>query len=196
MKTGSSTISTPQCGDRERKAGSGVEVVTYYAESVHLIYFSVFQSDYRWANRCSTWQLQEWLPLIAPHIVGIEWANSQCSPHLPPRREIGEALSPPSEGKKTAEWASDPREWAMDLAGEDRDRDPPVSIPSAKSNYEPHECWGVCWRKLPPRRELSGSEVYAVGTAQNAGSRPPQEPTLRASPPSRPCTDCVYPRSG
>ncbi len=35
-----------------------------------------------------------------PHIGGIEWANNQRSPHLPPRRKIGEALTPPSEGKK------------------------------------------------------------------------------------------------
>ncbi len=45
-----STISTPQCEDRERKAGSGVEVVTYYAESVHLAYFAALQSDHRRAN--------------------------------------------------------------------------------------------------------------------------------------------------
>ncbi len=44
--------------------------------------------------------LREWLPLIAPRIVGIEWANNQHSPHVPARREIGETLSPPSEGKK------------------------------------------------------------------------------------------------
>ncbi len=195
MKTGSSTISTPQCGDRERKAGSGVEVVTYYAESVHLIYFSVFQSDYRWANRCSTWQLQEWLPLIAPHIVGIEWANSQCSPHLPPRREIGEALSPPSEGKKPQNGLPIPEngQWILQVRIEIGTRPSPFPLPNPTTSPTNAE---ECWRKLPPRRELSGSEVYAVGTAQNAGSRPPQEPTLRASPPSRPCTDCVYPRSG
>ncbi len=55
----------------------------------------------------------------------------------------------------------------MDLAGEDRgpdredrdeDRDLPVSIPSARSNCEPHEC---------SRRSTSAEE--GPGTARNAG---------------------------
>ncbi len=132
MKRGFSTISTPQCGDRERNAGSGVEVVTYYTESVHLIYFSVFQSDYRRANRCSTWQLHEWLPLIAPRIGGIEWANNQRSPHLPPRRKIGEALRPPSEGKKPQNGLPIPEngQWIWQVRMEIGTRPSPFPLPN------------------------------------------------------------------
>ncbi len=39
------------------------------------------------------------------------------------------------------------------------------------------------------------SEAYAVKATHNAGSRPTREPTLHASLPIRPRTNCVYPRS-
>ncbi len=48
-------------------------------------------------------------------------------------------------GEETSERASDRREQPLDLAGEEEDRDSPISIPSARSICEPHETsrrWG------------------------------------------------------
>ncbi len=121
-----------------------------------------------------------WLPLIAPHIGEIEWANNQRSPKLPPSEEDRRSAEPTLWQEKTADQASNPRELAVDLAGEEEDRDPPVSIPSARSTNAaaalPRRKQGQHreepWWRLPPRREPSGSEVYAVVTAHNADSQP------------------------
>ncbi len=97
-----------------------------------------------------------------------------------------DASPPPPEpaprGEETAERASDPRERAEDLAGEEGDRDSLVSIPFTRSNcLPPRENREERWRRLPPQREPSGSEAYAGEAAHNAGSQPPREQTLHAS---------------
>ncbi len=83
------------------------------------------------------------------------------------------SAEPPPRGAETAEWASDPRERATDLAGEDL-LDPAANHTSAaaapprrKRGQHREERW---W-KLPPQRELSRSEAYAVAFSQNADSR-------------------------
>ncbi len=76
-------------------------------------------------------------------------------------------------GEETAEQASETREWAVHLAGEDRDRGLPVSNPSAKSNCEPHECshrsasaeagpapWGALAKTPSLKRVLRERSVY------------------------------------
>ncbi len=78
------------------------------------------------------------------------------------------------------------------------DRGSPVLIPSIWSICEHSHCsasaaaWQVLrgrWWKFPsfPKKVFPpGSEAYAVDATHNAGSRPPQEPTLHASLPARP----------
>ncbi len=151
---GFSTISTPQCGDQEKKAGSGAEVVTYYAESIHLISFSAVRSDSWRANQCSTWRPCEWLPLITPHIGGIEWANNH------------------EWGNESAERASDPRERAMDLAGEDEDRARPS-----------HSLCQIQLRtpRMQPPLHLN---VGGASNARNAG----EGSLLEENPPGAKCT--------
>ncbi len=50
------------------------------------------------------------------------------------------SVEPSPRGEETAERASDPRELALDLVGEEEERDSPVSIPSTRSICDPHEC--------------------------------------------------------
>ncbi len=84
-------------------------------------------------------------------------------------------------GEETAERASEPRERAVDLAGEDRDRGLPVSNPSAKSNCEPHECshrsasaeagpapWGALAKTPSLKRVLRERSVW-IGSRSQCG---------------------------
>ncbi len=73
----------------------------------------------------------------------------------------------------------------MDLAGEDRDRDPPVYIPSAKSNCEPHECsrrsasaeagpapWGAL-AKTPSSKRVLREQSVRSGSRSQCGQPAP-----------------------
>ncbi len=126
------------------------------------------------SQRYLTYQPHEWLPPITPHTGGTEGANPQCSPHQPPRRKIGEAQSP-LLGEKKLQTGLPISESSNDLAGEEEDSDSPVSIPSARSSCEPHEC--SCYSVL--------AEVGPApwGTLVKAPS------SKRASLPNRPCTN-------
>ncbi len=79
------------------------------------------------------------------------------------------------------------------LDGKEEDRGSPVFIPSIWSTCDSHEHshHKEPWWKLPPQRELSGSEAYVVEATHNEGSRPPREPTTHASLTIRPRTNCV-----
>ncbi len=79
---------------------------------------------------------------------------------------------PAPRGEETA---SDLREQATNLAGEEEDSDSPVSIPSAKSSCEPHEC--SCY-----------SILAEVGPAP-WGTLLKAPPSKRASLPNSPCTN-------
>ncbi len=84
-------------------------------------------------------------------------------------------------GEETAARASEPRERAVDLAGEDRDRGLAVSNPSAKSNCEPHECshrsasaeagpapWGALAKTPSSKRALRERSVW-IGSRSQCG---------------------------
>ncbi len=191
MKKGFSTISTPQCEDRERKAGSGVAIVTYYAESVHLIYFSVFQSDHRRANRYSTWQPREWLPLIAPRIV-VEWVNNQRSPHLPPQREIGETLSPPSEGKKPWNGLPIPEngQWIWQVRIEIGTCPSPFPLPNPIAGPAP---WGALAKTPSSKRVLRERSVRSGSRSQCGQPAPSRADSACFTPTQTTHRLCVSP---
>ncbi len=52
------------------------------------------------------------------------------------------SAEPTPQGEEAAERASDPRERAVDLAGEEEDNYSPVYIPFARSNCKPQEFLG------------------------------------------------------
>ncbi len=87
-------------------------------------------------------------------------------------------------------WQTSSRTWS-----ETRPASNPTSAAAAPPRRKRGQHREERWWRLPPQREPSGSEAYAVEISHNADSRLPREPNPGASLPSRPRTNCVYPRS-
>ncbi len=108
-------------------------------------------------------------------------------------------------GEETAGRASDPWEGAVDLAGEDRDKDEPVSEPSSKSTCDPHDNSHRC-ATTAAGTDPAGSRTWPLsskmarrerstwsGRSSQSWQAAPSRAAVHAPLPNRRCTNRVYP---